>query len=187
MSKRQSGKKPLNLKSAQITAKVRKKRTLGGPTFVVHCCQVNREKVTPLLETSFQTIRLAVEERQTLSDEKYRLSDICSQVPGVYSPFLHGYHRSCYQKFTNTSWIAKRKQPEDDDNYPHSPRKGRKPQASSSISLPCNACLFLWKRAKKVSAKTREPCQMSDEVCRRCHQESRTTEARQTVLQDTGL
>ena len=153
MSKRQSGKKPLNLKSAQINAKVRKKRTLGGPTFVVHCCQVNREKVTPLSETSFQTIRLAVEERQTLSDEKYRLSDICSQVPGVYSPFLHGYHRSCYQKFTNTSWTAKRKQPEDDDNDPNSPRKSRKPQASSSISLPCDECLYLWKKAKKSISK----------------------------------
>ena len=61
-----------------------------------------------MTETSFQKIKAAAEVRQS-QDSENRLDNICSNIPSAFVPAQYGYHRSCYQRFTNVSRIMKRK------------------------------------------------------------------------------
>lgn len=78
---------------------------------------------------------------------------IIKDMPHEYLNHVHGYHRLCYQKFTNVSKLLKREATTDTDGLSHHPSKGRRVPAESSVLFPSNKCLFCNKLRKKGKGK----------------------------------
>ena len=86
-----------------------------------------------------------------------RQHDNCHSLPSTLLQH-HGYHRQCYQRFTSTSRLQKRKAGEDgsdSEQAPKSSNEKRKRSHSSSDHdlLPQKECLFCGKRVKKTAKK----------------------------------
>lgn len=75
---------------------------------VIHSSNSNTTSdtvVRPLTESSQSRIKEVVRLRQACDDPKSRLDDICNQIPIDLNDRHHGFHRNCYQTFTNTKYI----------------------------------------------------------------------------------
>jgi len=75
------------------------------------------EVVKPLTSVGFSTIWNAITVRKSQESACNRLDQICSSVPPIYDGTIHGYHRWCYQSFTNVSRLKRKIA--DKDNTPH--------------------------------------------------------------------
>ena len=111
-----------------------------------------------MTETSFQKIKSAAEVRQS-QDSENRLDNICSNIPSAFAPAQYGYHRSCYQRFTNVSRIMKRKKeaPNTRSEFGESSVKRRRVSQHSASTpsrlLPADKCLFCDKGRIRKSGK----------------------------------
>ena len=141
MERGRGDEKPVRLTPG--VGKVAKKKS-SGLRCIVHYPHKTDTKVTPLTENSFQKIKQCVALRRSQEDVNLKLSNICDQVPEDYLPHIYGYHRWCYQCFTNTSRLLKRKERSEEDLATSSKRK-RVSASGSTTLLPANECLFCGK------------------------------------------
>lgn len=72
------------------------------------------EVLTQCSEVSFASIRKALSLRQSQTSIGNRADEICASVPTELDVTLHGYHRWCYKRFTNTSKCVSSKASETD-------------------------------------------------------------------------
>lgn len=137
-----SDEKPLPLKRSHTLKNDSNKTT--GLLCIIHYSQNKSDtKIRPLSETSFEKIQETIECRRSQERVNERQGAICSQVPVNYCPNLHGYHRWCYNNFTNISRLRKRKILSGNDNESGHPKKRRTSEVSSSrILFPADKCLF---------------------------------------------
>ena len=70
--------------------------------------------------------------------------DICQQIPDEKQNH-HGYHRYCYQKFTNEKYLQKRTSGTADDY-----ELGSKWKKKSHILFPADECIICGKEDKMV-------------------------------------
>lgn len=66
---------------------------------------------------------------------------------------MHGYHRLCYQKFTNVSKLLKREATTNTDSLSHHHLKRRRVSGYSGVLLPSDKCLLCNKLRKKRKGK----------------------------------
>ena len=115
------------------------------------CINCPNEDVTPVTETSFERIKISAKIRKEHGKEHEQYLKIEKTLPDTYNPDIHGYHRSCYQKFTNTKRIENRSQQSNNSNIlPVSPRTTpkRKPSSTTSPLFPTD-CIICDKRKKR--------------------------------------
>ena len=156
MEKEGKDEKALRIKSSKST-KIKSKKNLPARCFI-HFANVKETNVTVISETSFQKIKAASDLRQSTAGND-RLDDICSNIPSKFLPARYGYHRSCYQRFTNVSRLVKRKKPASSSNsepVPDAVKRRRLSGQSTSTSsrlMPANMCLFCDKNRIRKSGK----------------------------------
>ena len=149
------GEEALKIKSIKPTKRKRKKNVQGCFT---HFANVKDRTITVTTETSFQKTKGAAEVRQS-KDSENRLDNICSNIPSAFVPAQYGYHRSCYQRFTNVSRIMKRKKeaPNTSSEFGESSVKRRRVSQHSASTpsrlLPADKCLFCDKGRIRKSGK----------------------------------
>ena len=112
---------------------------------IVHYGNKSDTKVRPLTKISWNTVKKAESVRQSLEDDtEQRLDSICTSIPKTFTR-EYGYHRSCYQRFTNVSKLKvktyKRKAPEPDDDHYESKRT-----RLCTVPLSPTQCLFCDKK-----------------------------------------
>ena len=111
-----------------------------------------------MTESSFQKIKAAAEVRQS-QDSENRLDNICSNIQSAFVPAQYGYHRFCYQRFTNMSKIMKRKKEapitssEFGDSSVKRFRVSQHSASTPSRLLPAEKCLFCDKGRVRKSGK----------------------------------
>ena len=142
-----------------LKIKILKSRKRKGKKKVQGCfANVNDRSITVMTESSFQKIKAAAEVRQSQESEN-RLDNICSNIPSAFVPAQYGYHRSCYQRFTNVSRIMKRKKeaPNTSSEFGESSVKRRRVSQHSALTpsrlLPAHKCLFCDKGRIRKSGK----------------------------------
>ena len=94
------------------------------------------------------------------SDENTRLSDITENLPEELNNSVHGYHRWCYQNFTNIARLKRQiADPQTPDSGEASSSKRRRLigySKSSAGLFPADKCLFCNKQNLKVKGE-KEP------------------------------
>ena len=91
---------PVKLKPKKRKRKTKKDVVL---TCIVHCCNPTNSKISPLTETSFGTIKSACNIHRKHGSDPDTYGQIIEDMPDEFLKHVHGYRRSCYQKFTNVS------------------------------------------------------------------------------------
>ena len=128
-----------------------------GKICIIHYFRNNKETdVRPLTEQIILKIKEAASVRQSSSDENARLREITDKLPEELDASVHGYHRWCYQNFTNIARL-KRKIAESDSQNPDKDeattsklrRRSSGYSTSSSILFPADKCLFCEKKGNK--------------------------------------
>jgi len=98
------------------------------------------EVVKPLTSVGFSTILNAISVRKSQESACNRLDQICSSVPPIYDGTIHGYHRWCYQSFTNVSKLKRKIT--DKDNTLHEQLVSGSKQLLSKIVCPLRPALL---------------------------------------------
>ena len=62
---------------------------------------------TFLTDYTWNKILTTAERRKETPRECTKKTEICNKIPASYNPNVHGYHRECYQSFTNIKYVAK--------------------------------------------------------------------------------
>ncbi len=70
--------------------------------------KIGNEEITALKESTYLTLINGRAARQALGGS-YLHQDQCDSIPEILDTAKHGYHRQCYQKFTNAISVEKRK------------------------------------------------------------------------------
>jgi hypothetical protein len=109
--------------------------------------------VKPLTESTWTRIKDVARQRQACEDTNLRLDQICKQIPVAFNDRLHGFHRCCYQTFTNTKYLRKRQTSGDvtNDMQPSTSKRSR--SETSTVLLPSDKCLFCGQQQRWVSGK----------------------------------
>ena len=126
----------------------------GGRICIIHSQNNKSEKdVRPLTEHSFIKIKEVASVKQQSSSENTRLSDIIEKLPEELDSSVHGYHRKCYQTFTN---IARLKRKIGNTDIATDEANASKRRRSSGLSIagailfPADKCLFCDKKVLKI-------------------------------------
>ena len=138
--------KPLSLVARKRTLKHKDSHIIC----IIHCCQTS-ERVTSLTDTSFAKIQETSDIHKKYGDTD-ELESIIRDLPDTYIKKKHGYHRKCYQKFTNVSRLLKRKSNNDSSTEP-SRSKRRRVATDETVLFPSDKCLFCDKSRKKMKGK----------------------------------
>ena len=138
----QSGKK-----TSRSTKKIPQSINEGTRICIIHCSKNSTETdVRPLTEHSFLKIRQAASVRKKSSDENTKLSDITENLPEELNNSVHGYHRWCYQNFTNIARLKRKiADPQTSGSSEASSTKRRRLSGysnSSAVLFPADKCLF---------------------------------------------
>ena len=72
---------------------------------IIHYTHSTDTTVKSLTETSLEAIQNVAKVRQLTNAASSRLDFICSSIPSTFDRNLHGFHRWCYQNFTNITKI----------------------------------------------------------------------------------
>ena len=141
----------------------------GGKICIIHFKDVIGEKIIPLKnQTKAQLLKyhqLHVQGRVTEG-----FSHIVENFPSELDDEIHGYHRKCYQAFTNNVRIKRKfkliettqaeeeeEEEEETDIFQHSPKKKRKRHdtcKASTVLLPSDKCIICDKKKKKLRCGT---------------------------------
>ena len=160
-----SKEKTVQLKQEKKTSKsVKNSQQLDreeGKICIIHYFRNSKETdVRPLTEQSILRIKEAASVRQSSSDKNARLGEITDKLPEELDASVHGYHRWCYQNFTNIARL-KRKIAESDSQNPDKDeattsklrRRSSGYSTSSSILFPADKCLFCEEKEIKVKGE----------------------------------
>jgi len=149
----------------EVPVTVKKRRVISatesasaGKVCIVHYARCNRDcHIRRLTEHSFETIRQCVKIRKEQQSEALRLDSICGKVPVQFDASVHGYHRWCYNNFTNVSkFSGKGIQDTTTEAVSSSTlarRSGRGVNAGcegNDVLFPRDQCIFCDKGHKKV-------------------------------------
>ena len=125
---------------------------------------VKETDITDVTDVSFAKILTSASVRQGLSIASQRLDCICQDIPPKFEPGKHGYHRKCYQRFTNVSKFANRDATAIDsgtaakDSIPAqvSSRTSCRSSASTAVSSPLfpNRCIFCGFERRNIPGNT---------------------------------
>jgi len=125
--------KPLKLRGKKSRSK--DKRDDVECTCIVHQPHYRvYSKPTFISEISFKTIQESARIRQCQENPSDREDEICSNLPNEFHPFQYGYHRQCYQRFTNVSRLVRRRKASSDTLPEPSFEKRRRITETSSIT-----------------------------------------------------
>ena len=109
---------------------------------------------TFLTDYSWNKILAIAERRKESPLESTKRTEICSNIPGSYIKNFHGYHRECYQSFTNVKYISKQNIQNNDKDIPScSETKKRKIQPCAGTLFAQNTCMFCDKETIYVKRK----------------------------------
>ena len=87
-----------------------KKPKSSEDTCIIHDAKVKDSNLITLTEASFEKIKSVSKIRQTHpSGSCVRQNEICMQIPQEFNK-KDGYHRKCYQRFTNNKSFLKPKE-----------------------------------------------------------------------------
>ena len=91
-----------------ILKKERKKIASGDKICIIHSVKLKSPGTFTLIsQSSWDKIQSVAGIRKQAANDTDKQSTICAGIPSEYSP-VHGYHRACYQSFTNIKYILKR-------------------------------------------------------------------------------
>ena len=138
--------RPLKLVPKKRKRKTKKELIL---TCIIHCSNVKGRNISPVTDVSFRKIKDSCDIHMQHGTYSETYDHIIKDMPDEYLNHVHGYHRICYQKFTNVSKLLKREASIGSDGLPHHNVKKRRVSAESSIVFPSNECLFCTKQRKK--------------------------------------
>ena len=123
--------------------------------------------ITDLTDVSFGTILNCASVRQGQSLASQRLDSICQAIPHEFDELKHGYHRKCYQRFTNIKRFSQKK--DENETSISVPAKDSVPEkASSRISGRSTArnpissllfpktCIFCGLERRSIKGSTRK-------------------------------
>ena len=80
-----------------------------GKICIIHYFRNSKETdVRPLTEQSILKIKEAASVRQSSSDKNARLREITDKLPEELDASVPGYHRWCYQNFTNIARLKRK-------------------------------------------------------------------------------
>ncbi|KAK3785075.1 hypothetical protein RRG08_012625 [Elysia crispata] len=93
-----------------IVLKEERKRTPSGDkTCIIHNSNLKTPgQFTLLKQENWERIQNVLNIRRQTTNDAEKLTDICALIPTQYTPNVHGYHRVCYQLFTNVKSTRKR-------------------------------------------------------------------------------
>lgn len=140
----------------KLVAKKRKLKTKRDVILrcIIHCCNTKASSpISPITEKSFRKITEACNIRKKQESDFETYGHIIKDIPDEYLSHVHGYHRLCYQKFTNVSKLLKREATTETDSLSHHHLKRRRVSGYSGVLLPSDECLFCGKLRKKRKGK----------------------------------
>ena len=138
---------PVSLKKKKKTICTTSKRHC-----VIHNENVSKyEVVKEFTDISWKKILDTKDKRLSSDDPLVKQSTICEDIPLLFDPNCHGYHRQCYQRFTFFPKHKLKRQAEVDDRPTDvSPKKKR---SSNKILLPSDSCIFCSRSFRYVKRK----------------------------------
>ena len=155
-----SDEKPLMLRKAGQCSSV------GSKVCIVHYHDLKTDtEISNMTDVSFNKILTSASVRQGRSIASQRLDSICQTIPHEFDKLKHGYHRKCYQLFTNVKKFAQPDQTESSsvpakDPVPEkvSSRISGRSTASNPISslLFPNRCIFCGLERRSITGSTRK-------------------------------
>ena len=89
-----------------MTRKAEQCSSVGSKVCIIHYNVKTDPDITDLTDVSFATILTSASVRQGRSLASQRLDSICQVIPREFDKLKHGYHRKCYQLFTNVKKFA---------------------------------------------------------------------------------
>ena len=112
---------------------------------IIHSHKNNSDPVIrPLTQASWEKIQEVRHERLLCEDPPKRQEDICKGIP-QQRLVNHGYHRQCYQRFTNIKYIRKRGRNDTDPGVDTTKRRKK-----ASTLFPVDKCIICGKKNKWV-------------------------------------
>ena len=102
--------KPVTLKVQKAKPRGRgsSNSSSGSKTCIVHDADTKGQSVGNLTEQGYLRIKEAAKLRLAQSDPTHRLETVSKNIPDIFDVSVHGTHRRCYQKFTNTYFASRR-------------------------------------------------------------------------------
>ncbi|MES9950704.1 MAG: hypothetical protein ABW118_17235 [Candidatus Thiodiazotropha sp.] len=123
---------------------------------IVHDTETKSQTVNSLTPQGFEKIKEAAKLRLGQSNQKHRLESISLNIPDVLDENIHGTHKQCYQRFTNTYFVSRKRSLEgtaDTDPQPSSSKQTRRSASFTSAGgtlFPSDQCLFCDKNVIKI-------------------------------------
>lgn len=139
-----------------VFKKERKRTPSGDKTCLIHSLNVkNPGNFTLLNRASWDRIQNIANIRRQAPTDAEKLTAVCALIPTQYTPNVHGYHRVCYQLFTNVKSLRKRSSaiPTTSDKSSCSDAKRRKADTSGCRLFPANQCIICQRESKYVKRK----------------------------------
>lgn len=134
-------------------------------TCIIHNVKLsNYREVKKFTEVSQQKICDSKLVRLQNDNPKFRQSEICAQIPETRNDENHGYHRPCYQVFTNLRDCRKRHTSDNRDET-NSPKKRRIAHQKGTL-LPQDTCLICCRKKKYVKRKAESLIQCVTETAK---------------------
>ena len=147
-------------KEHDVQLKVSKKKSGKGDKeyqlCIIHYDSNKSETdIRPFTDCSFSKIKEVAEFRQRSEDENSRLDRICQNLPKEFDTLAHGYHRKCYQYFTNIACLKRSVSTESEHENNTSKRSKRLSgnKATSSVLFPSDKCIFCNKEFVKIKGE----------------------------------
>ncbi|KAK3764229.1 hypothetical protein RRG08_045715, partial [Elysia crispata] len=112
---------------------------------------------TLLKQENWERIQNVLNIRRQTTNYAEKLTDICALIPTQYTPNVHGYHRVCYQLFTNVKSTRKRSSAvhttSDEPSCSDAKRRKADSSSSSCTLFPQNQCIICQRESKYVKRK----------------------------------
>jgi hypothetical protein len=132
------------------------------------------DKLVKLSDTSFETLNECKKIRESLGGENHH-EDQCKGVPSLFDEAELYYHRECYQKFTYSKTLLKRKHEKEHDTTKTVKRISRAgalgESAANTRGIIPKRCMICSKERIKVSGKFQFPTKIltkcAEEVLKR--------------------
>ena len=133
-----------------------KQQSSDSKTCVIHHDDTHGQTINSLTEQGFFKIKEAAKLRLDQSDPKHRLTCISQNIPDVIDEAVHGTHRRCYQRFTNTYFLSRKRSLEctlDSEPQPSTSKQTRLSASftpSSGPLFPPDRCLICDRNTIKI-------------------------------------
>ena len=109
-----------------------------------------------MTEQGFFKIKEAAKLRLDQSDPKHRLTCISQNIPDVFDEAVHGMHKRCYQRFTNTYFLSRKRSLECTLDSEPQPSTSKQTRLSASFTpsigplFPPDRCLICDRNTIKI-------------------------------------